>query len=55
MLKKVLTWGGIAFLIFFVAFKPGSAAEVVKTLGNTAVDILSGMGDFFASLVSALA
>jgi hypothetical protein len=55
MLKKVLTWGGIAFLVFFVAFKPGSAAEVVKTLGSTAVDIFQGVGDFFSSLVSTLA
>jgi hypothetical protein len=54
MVKKILTWGGIAFLIFFVAFKPTAAAEVVKTLGNTLVDIGNGVGDFFSSLVSAL-
>ena len=52
MLKKCLVWGGIAFLIFFVAFKPGASAEVVHTLGNTAVDILANMGEFFSSLVS---
>ncbi len=55
MPKKILTWGAIAFLIFFVAFRPGAAADVVKTLGSTAVDILTGVGDFFSSLVSALA
>jgi len=54
MVKKILTWGGVAFLIFFVAFKPNAAAEVVKTLGNTLVDIGNGVGDFFSSLVSAL-
>lgn len=51
MLRKYLTWAGIAFLIFFVAFKPDSAAEVVYTLGNTAVDIMANMGDFFSGLV----
>ena len=52
MLKKILTWGAIAFLVFFVAFRPGAAADVVKTLGNTCVDIFNGVGDFFSSLVS---
>jgi hypothetical protein len=50
--KKILTWAGIAFVIFFVAFRPGAAADVVKTLGNTAIDIFHGLGDFFSSLVS---
>lgn len=52
MIKKILTWGGIAFVIFFVAFRPTQAADVVKTLGSTAIDILQGVGDFFSSLVS---
>ncbi|BCJ72228.1 MULTISPECIES: hypothetical protein [Catellatospora] len=52
MLKKILTWGGIAFLIFFVAFRPDSAANVVKTLGGTVMDIAQGFGDFFGSLVA---
>ena len=51
-LKKVVIWGGIAFIVFFVAFKPGVAAEFVGTLGSTAVDIFQGVGDFFGSLVS---
>lgn len=55
MVKKILTWGGIAFLVFFVAFRPTAAADVVKTLGNTLVDIAGGVGDFFSSLVSSLA
>ena len=33
MVKKVLTWGGLAFLIFFIAFRPASAAEVFKSIG----------------------
>ncbi|WP_020525935.1 hypothetical protein [Catelliglobosispora koreensis] len=55
MIKKILTWGGIAFLVFFVAFRPSAAADVVKTLGNTLVDVAGGIGDFFSSLVSSLA
>jgi hypothetical protein len=52
MIKKILTWGGIAFLVFFVAFRPDAAANVVKSLGGTVMDIAQGMGDFFSSLVA---
>lgn len=52
MPKKVLTWGGIAFLIFFVAYRPTEAANVFKTIGGSIVDIGSGFSDFFAGLVS---
>lgn len=52
MIKKILTWGGVAFLIFFVAFQPTQAANVAKILFGTALDILQGVGDFFSSLVS---
>lgn len=51
MLKKWLVWAGIAFIVFFVAFRPGAAGEVVSNLGHTATDILIGVGDFFDSLV----
>lgn len=51
MLKKIVVWGGIAFLVFFVAFRPGAAAAVVRTLGNTVVDIFTAVGSFFNSLV----
>jgi hypothetical protein len=52
MVKKVLTWGAIAFLVFFVAFRPNSAAQVVKSLGGGIMDIAQGFGDFFTSLVA---
>ena len=51
MLKKVVIWGGIAFVVFFVAFRPGAAGDVVRTLGSVAVDILTGIGGFFERLV----
>jgi len=52
MVKKVLTWGLVAFLIFFIAYRPTSAATVFKTLGGGVMDIASGIGDFFSSLVA---
>ncbi|GAB3144170.1 hypothetical protein GCM10027290_21910 [Micromonospora sonneratiae] len=52
MVKKFLTWGGIAFLIFFIAFKPNSAADVFKSLGGGIVDIAQGFGEFVTNLVA---
>jgi hypothetical protein len=52
MVKKVLTWGVVAFLIFFIAFRPNSAADVFKSLGGGIMDIAQGFGDFFTSLVA---
>lgn len=50
MLKKVLVWGLIAFVIFFIAFKPGAAAAVLGVIGQAAIDIFKGVGDFFGGL-----
>lgn len=52
MVKKVLTWGSIAFLIFFIAYRPGPAADVFASIGTTIMDIASGFGDFFVNLVA---
>jgi hypothetical protein len=52
MVKKVLTWALVAFLIFFIAYRPESAAAVFKSLGNGLVDIATGIGSFFSSLVA---
>jgi hypothetical protein len=52
MVKKILTWGSIAFLIFFVAYRPASAAQVFKSIGGGIMDIASGFGEFFARLVA---
>lgn len=51
MLRKVLVWGAIAFVIFFVAFRPSAAADVIRTLGEVTGDIFEGVGDFFGGLV----
>lgn len=52
MVKKILVWAGIAFIVFFIAFRPDAAASVVNTIGNTAVSIFHGIGEFFSGLVS---
>jgi hypothetical protein len=52
MVKKVLTWLGIAFLIFFIAFNPTAAASVFESLGGTIADIADGFGDFFTRLAT---
>lgn len=51
MVKRILVWGGIAFVLFFVAFKPSAAGAVVRQLGSVAADIFQGVNDFFGSLV----
>jgi hypothetical protein len=50
MVKKVLTWGSVAFLIFFIAYRPTSAANVAKSIGGGILDLAGGFGDFFTSL-----
>lgn len=52
MLKKILAWGLVAFLIFFIAFRPDSAADMFKSLGGGIMDIATGFSDFFSSLVA---
>jgi hypothetical protein len=51
LLKKVVVWTGITFAVFFVAFRPGAAADVVRTLGETVTEIFRGVGDFFGGPV----
>jgi hypothetical protein len=50
MVKKVLTWVSIAFLIFFIAYRPASAANIARSIGSGIVDLASGFGDFFSNL-----
>ncbi len=52
MAKKAFTWGGVAFLIFFIAFRPAAAAEVFRSIGTGIMDIATGFGDFFTNLVA---
>ena len=52
MVKKVLTWGAIAFLVFFMAYRPTQAATVFKSVGGSIVDVAQGFGSFLSNLVS---
>jgi hypothetical protein len=52
MVRKIATWGGIAFLLFFIAYRPDSAADVFQSLGSTVADIGQGLGDFVTSLIA---
>jgi hypothetical protein len=52
MVKKIIRWGGLAFLVFFVAYRPQSAAGIVSSIGGGLLDIANGFGEFFASVFS---
>ncbi|MGH3682654.1 MAG: hypothetical protein ACRDT2_20675 [Natronosporangium sp.] len=52
MVKKILVWGGLAFLILFIAYNPGDAADVVRALGNGLTNMFQGFGDFVSELVA---
>jgi hypothetical protein len=50
MLKKVLTWAGIAFVIYYLATNPSGAASVVdgalkwlKEAGNSLAQFLNNI------------
>ena len=48
MLKKVLTWGGIAFVIYYLATNPDGAANVV----TGALDWLKAAGNSMANFLN---
>lgn len=52
MVKKVLTWGGIAFLLFFIAYRPESAIDLVQGIGNAFVGIGQGVYDVVSRLIA---
>lgn len=52
MLKKTLIWGGVTFVIFMAAFRPGLLARAVRTLGDTVAMLGAELGNFFVRVVS---
>lgn len=52
MVKKLLIWGGVAFVILFIAYNPGDAADVFRALGRGVINMAQGFGDFFAQLTT---
>lgn len=51
-LKKLLVWGSVAFLIYFLAFRPQGAAQMCKAIGVALLAIAAGLGDFLTSLLT---
>ncbi|WP_199736958.1 MULTISPECIES: hypothetical protein [Micromonospora] len=52
LVKKILTWGFVIFLIYFMAFRPDGAAQVFKGIGVALMAIFQGFGDFLTGLMS---
>jgi hypothetical protein len=52
LVKKIFTWLFIAFLIFFVAFRPAAAAVIARWIGAILSAIATGLGDFVSRVVS---
>jgi hypothetical protein len=52
MVKKIVIWGVVAFLILFIAYNPGDAAEVFRAIGRGFVNMAQGFGDFIANLAT---
>jgi hypothetical protein len=48
--KKLLTWGVVGLLIFFLATRPESAAHVTRWLGGGLSRLANGFSDFFGHL-----
>ncbi|WP_170286307.1 hypothetical protein [Micromonospora olivasterospora] len=51
-MKKLLAWGSVAFLIYFMAFRPEGAAQMVKAIGAGLMAMAQGLGDFLTSLMT---
>jgi hypothetical protein len=50
MVKKIGTWGLIAFLVFYVVTQPTQAAGILKALGMGVKGIATGFGNFISQL-----
>ena len=51
-IKKLLAWGSVAFLIYFMAFRPDGAAQMFKAVGAMLMAMAQGLGDFLTSLMT---
>ncbi|MEV8513660.1 hypothetical protein [Dactylosporangium sp. NPDC051484] len=50
-LKKTMTWAAGVFIVWFVAFRPESAAKVVQGIGTMIGQVGTGFGDFFTRVI----
>jgi hypothetical protein len=51
VLKKLLTWVAVAFVIFYVIQRPDDAAGIVRSAGAALGDAAESLSTFVGSLV----
>ncbi len=51
MIRKLFGWALVAFVFFFVAYRPTRAAVLARALGGAIGNIANGLGDFASQLV----
>ncbi|MER7891737.1 hypothetical protein AB0C04_19000 [Micromonospora sp. NPDC048909] len=51
-IRKLLFWGFIGFLIYFMAFRPDGAAATFKAIGAGLMAMFQGLGDFLTGLMA---
>ena len=51
VLKKVLTWLAVAFVVFYVIQRPEDAAGIVRSAGSALGDAADSLSSFVGSLV----
>ncbi|MEV0644133.1 hypothetical protein AB0I28_02605 [Phytomonospora sp. NPDC050363] len=49
-MKKLIPWAALAFVVFFIAYRPSEAASIVSTILSGIGDVGQGFGDFVSSL-----
>ncbi|WBB74211.1 hypothetical protein O7602_01200 [Micromonospora sp. WMMD1128] len=52
VVKRILAWGLLAFLIFFMAFRPDGAAQLFRGIGAALMAIAQGLSDFLSGLMA---
>jgi preprotein translocase subunit SecY len=52
MVKKILLWTFVAFVIYAVIKYPGLAATVVQNIWNFIVQLFKSVGNFFNSILT---
>jgi hypothetical protein len=51
-MQKVLKWGGIALLVFYVATQPQNAAGIVQSIVGGLETAATGFGQFVTNVSS---
>jgi hypothetical protein len=49
-LSKILTWAGVAFLIWWIIQEPTHAAHLVHNIGTLLTTAASGLSHFVSSI-----